>query len=142
MKHRRSARRRRWQLWAAALFGFFLGFLSPSRADDRDFSFDHELLLDAMPLRGSKRLPGLEIGPNGQIAIDLWCNRVEGQIVFAEDTITIMTGSKTERSCPPERLRGDEEMLAALAEVTHWRREGVSLILIGPKTLRYRIPTN
>ncbi len=142
MKRARPAKRRRWLLWAAAAFGFFLGFLSPSRAADQDFPFDHELLLDAQPMRGSKRLPSLEIGPTGQAAIDLWCNRVEGQIVVVEDTITIMTGQKTERSCPPERLRGDEEMLAALSEVTNWRREGETLVLIGPKTLRFHLPTN
>jgi heat shock protein HslJ len=126
----------------AAMFGFILGFLSPSRADDREFPFDHELLLDARPMRGSKRLPNLEIGPNGKTAIELWCNGVEGQVVVVEDTITIMTGQKTERSCSPEQARGDEEMLAALTEVTKWRREGVTVVLIGPKTLRFRIPTN
>jgi heat shock protein HslJ len=141
MKHRRPAKRR-WVLWAAAAFGFVLGFLSPSRAAERDFPFDQELLLDARPMRGSKHLPSLEIGPTGQTIIDLWCNRVEGQIVVVEDTITIMAGPKTDRSCSAEQARGDEEMMMALSEVTNWRREGVVLTLIGPKTLRFRVPTN
>jgi heat shock protein HslJ len=142
MRHSRLERRWRWLLWAAAAFGFCLGFLSPSRAGERDFPFDHELLLDARPMRGSKRVPNLEIGPHGQTAIELWCNRVEGQIVVVENTITVMTGQKTSRSCSPDQARADDEMLAALAEATNWRREGVSLTLIGPRTLRFRIPTN
>ena len=142
MKHRRSAKRRRWVLWAAAAFGFILGFLSPIRAADREFPFDQELQLDARPMRGSKRLPSLEIGPTGQTVIELWCNRVEGQIVVVEDTITIMAGEKSNRTCSSEQARGDADMLAVLAEITNWRRDGVSVTLIGPKTLRFRIPTN
>jgi heat shock protein HslJ len=142
MKHRHPAKRPRLILIAAAAFGFFLGFLSPARSAERAFPFDHELLLDAKPMRGSKRIPSLEIGPNGRTAIDLWCNSVEGQIVVVEDTITIMTGQKTDRACPAERAQGDEEMLAALSEVTNWRREGETLVLIGPKMLRFRPLTN
>ena len=112
------------------------------RAADHDFPFDRELLLDVLPMRGSKRLPALEIDDRGRTVIDLWCNSVEGQIVVVEDTITIMTGNRTERACPPERQQGDEELHAALRQVTHWRRDGVTVTLIGPKRLRYRIPTN
>lgn len=142
MPRHRPAGRRRWRLWAAAAFGFLLGFLSPSHAAGGDFPFDSELLLEAKPMRGSKRVPNLEIGPRGQTIIELWCNRVEGQIVVVEEMISIMTGEKTARSCTPEQVRGDQEMLAALAEATHWRREGVTVVLIGPKMLRFRIPTN
>jgi hypothetical protein len=53
-----------------------------------------------------------------------------------------MTGDKTDRACSPEQERGDDELLAALAAVTNWRREGVMVTLIGPKTLHFRIPTN
>jgi heat shock protein HslJ len=142
MTHQPPVKRQRWLLWTAAALGFLLGFISLGRAADRDFPFENELLLEAKPMRGSKRLPSLEIGPNGRTVIDLWCNRVEGQIVVVEDTITIMTGQRTDRSCPPERLRGDDEMLTALSEVTNWRRDGVTLVLIGPTTLRFRVPTN
>jgi heat shock protein HslJ len=107
-----------------------------------DFPFGHELLLDAAPLVGSKRVPSLDIAENGFADIDLWCNSIKGQMIVAGDTITILTGAKTERSCTPERMRGDDDVLAALSEVTNWRREGDILVLIGPRTLRFRLPTN
>src|SRR6476660_8285717 len=70
------------------------------------FPFDEELLLDAKPMRGSKRVPMLDIRAGGAVLIDLWCNSVQGQLVVADDTITVLTGPKTDRTCTPERLRG------------------------------------
>jgi len=131
-------------------WGIFAGFAvslaawTPDRplAASEGFPFDQELLLDAKPMRGSKRVPTLDIRPNGAVSIDLWCNSVQGQLVVASDTITVMTGPRTERSCPPERLRGDEEVLSALQQVTNWRREGDALVLIGPQSLRFYRATN
>lgn len=109
----------------------------------REFPFNQELLLDTPPMRGSKRVPMLEIAANGAVVIDLWCNSVQGQIVVVEDTITIMTGPKTDRSCPPERVRGDEEVLSSLLQVTNWRRESDAvLLLVGPRTLRFHKAMN
>ncbi len=107
-----------------------------------EFPFGHELLLDAKPMKGSKRVPSLDIAENGLAEIDLSCNSVKGQLVVAGDTITSLTGEKTDRSCAPERMQGDEDVLAALNEVTNWRREGDILVLTGPRTLRFRLPTN
>jgi heat shock protein HslJ len=106
------------------------------------FPFDSELILDAAPMRGSKRIPNMDVDPRGVIALEMWCNRVEGQFVVAADTVTVLTGQSTQRQCPPERLQGDEQLLAALAQVTNWRRRGDTLELIGPSTLRFRLPTN
>jgi hypothetical protein len=53
-----------------------------------------------------------------------------------------MIGPPTERACTPERARGDAELIEALNAVTNWRREGDFVRLIGPKTLRFRVPTN
>jgi heat shock protein HslJ len=114
----------------------------PSRAAERQFPFDQELLLDAKPLRGSKHVPSLEIAADGTVSIDLWCNSVQGQMVVVEDTITVLTGAKTDRSCAPERVRGDEQILSALNQVTTWRREGDVLVLIGPQMLRFYPPSN
>ena len=61
----------------------------------------------------------------------MWCNRIEGQFVVAADTVTVLTGQATQRQCPPERAAGDEQLLAALAQVTNWRRRGDTLELIG-----------
>src|SRR4051794_3962287 len=106
------------------------------------FPFDEELLLDAKPMRGSKRVPMLDIRAGGEVLIDLWCNSVQGQLVVADDTITVLTGPKTDRTCTPERLRGDEEVLSALEQVTTWRREGDGVVLIGPQSLRFHRATN
>ena len=101
-----------------------------------------ELLLDTKPMRGSKRIPGLEISASGQAAIDLWCNSGRGQVVIAADTITIIPGAMSERQCGPDQMRGDTDMLATLNQVTNWKREGNFVVLIGPKTLRFRPATN
>lgn len=115
---------------------------SLASAANSSFPYDRELLLDAVPMKGSKRLPSLDIGANGATEIELWCNAVRAQIVVVEDTITIMTGAKTERRCPPDRIKSDEGLLSLLLQVTNWRREGDLLILTGPRTLRFRLQTN
>jgi heat shock protein HslJ len=111
-------------------------------AADSTFPFGHELLLDARPMKGSKRVPILDIRANGAAEIDLWCNSVQGQIVVSHDTITITTGEKTERQCEPERMRRDDDMLSALSQVTGWRLQGDTLILSGSRTMRFRMETN
>jgi len=118
------------------------GTIASSLAQPNEFPFDGELILDARAMPGSKRIPNMDISGDGKIALEMWCNRVDGQVVVAGDTITVMTGSPTERSCPPERARGDAELIEALNAVTNWRREGEFVRLIGPKTLRFRAPTN
>lgn len=122
-----------------------LGFVTASTAGfagERSFPFDQELLLDTKPMKGSKRVPILDIGQQGETTIDLWCNSVQGQIVVVENTISIMTGAKTERQCDAARMRGDDDLLAALLQATGWRREGDTIVLFGSKTLRFRAATN
>ena len=111
-------------------------------AAQSEFPFDSELILDVAPMRGSKRIPNMDIAPNGAIAMEMWCNRIEGQFVVAGDTVTVLTGQPTQRQCSPERAQGDEQLLAALSQVTNWRRRGDTLELIGPQTLRFKVPTN
>jgi heat shock protein HslJ len=111
-------------------------------ADQTGFPYDSELRLDVRPMPGSKRVPNMDVSANGRIALEMWCNRVEGQVVVAADTITVVTGPATERPCPAARARGDTDLLAALNEVTSWRRQGDTVLLIGPRTLRFRLPTN
>jgi heat shock protein HslJ len=119
-----------------------IGSAATTFAAERSFPFDSELMLDAKPMKGSKRIPVLTIGPNGKAEIDLWCNSVEGQVVVVDSTITVMTGAKTERQCDAARTRGDDELLAALLQATTWSREGDILTLRGAKTLRFRQATN
>jgi heat shock protein HslJ len=128
--------------WCMAICAMTAGTTASSLAQPNEFPFDGELILDARAMPGSKRIPNMDISGDGKIALEMWCNRVDGQVVVAGDTITVMTGSPTERSCPPERARGDAELIEALNAVTNWRREGEFVRLIGPKTLRFRVPTN
>jgi heat shock protein HslJ len=125
--------------------GLVLGVMMASTAASEartDFPFGKELLLDSRPMKGSKRIPILDIQDNGTAAIDLWCNSVRAQFVVVNDTVTVMTGEPTNRTCPPERAQGDQDMMDALTQVTNWRREGDSLVLIGPRTLRFRLQSN
>jgi hypothetical protein len=84
-------RARRWRGRAtavAAIAGAIFLCLAP-RALAEPFPFGSELVLDANPMRGSKKIPVLDIGPNGAVEIDLWCNSVKAQLVVAANTITI-----------------------------------------------------
>ena len=111
-------------------------------AQQQEFPDEGILILDVDPMPGSKRIPNMEIVGDGKIALEMWCNRVEGQFVIAGDTITVMIGQPTDRPCSSERAQGDADLLAALNGVTNWRRDGDFVLLTGPKALRFRVPTN
>ena len=128
--------------WYRGLVAAVVAMQVAVAAHAQEFPFESELLLDARPLPGSKRIPNIEVAANGTIALEMWCNRVDGQVVVAGDTITVITGQPTERACSPERARGDTELLEALNGVTNWRRQGDAVVLVGPKTLRFKVPTN
>jgi heat shock protein HslJ len=113
-----------------------------SVAAERSFPFDQELMLDARPMKGSKRVPIIEVGASGEASIDMWCNTVKAQLVVAGDTITVVTGTKTDRQCTPERVRGDDDLLAVLGQVTNWRRDDELLTLRGARTVRFRLGTH
>ena len=107
-----------------------------------EFPFERELLLDVKPLPGSKRVPMLEVLANGQAVIDLWCKSGEGRAEVTDETIRFTLGQMREENCTPDRLRRDEELAAALQQVTQWRIEEDILVLIGPTELRYRHSTH
>jgi heat shock protein HslJ len=107
-----------------------------------EFPFSQELLLDARPMKGSKRIPSIEVEADGTATIDLWCNSVQGQMDVNGAAITISLGEKTDRTCAPERAQADDDLMAALQQITSWRWDGESVTLIGPKTLRFRQQTN
>jgi heat shock protein HslJ len=126
--------------WLLALM--IIAMTAPSFAAERGFPFDSELMLDAKPMKGSKRVPVIGIGPRGEATIDMWCNSVAGQFVVADNTVTILTGTKTERQCDAARMRGDDELLADLTQATSWSRNGDMITLQGGKALRFRQLTN
>ena len=126
--------------WLLALV--IIAMCGPSLAAEHSFPFDSELMLDARPMKGSKRVPVIGIGRNGEVTIDLWCSSIEGQIVVIDSTISVMTGAKTDRQCDSARMLGDADLLAALQQATSWSRAGDVVTLRGAKTLRFRQPTN
>jgi len=134
-------KRTKW-LWSVAFGVLALSGVTTGVVAESAFPFDSELFLDASPMRRSRRIPNMDIAANGAIALEMWCNRIEGQLVVAADTITVMTGQATDRRCAPEQVRGDADLLSALGEVTNWRREGDAVVLIGPRTLRFRMASH
>jgi hypothetical protein len=107
------------------------------------FPFGSELVLDAAPMHGTKRMPMLEIDDNGVTSIDLWCTSVQAQAtVGADGTITIVPGASQPAQCTPERESLDQDLVAALAGATSWRRNGDLIELSGSSTLRFRLMTN
>ena len=91
---------------------------------------------------GSKRIPSLEIGDNGEVVLELWCKGGNGQFSVAGNTIIFVPGAMESRSCPPDRAQADDELIAALSDVATWRRQGDFVTLMGSKPLRFRINTN
>ena len=110
------------------------------------FPFDQELLLEAAPMRPAKRMPILTVAPDGNATLDLWCKTVRARVEITDATIKIEPGPLPEAlpdmmsdgQCSPPRMQADEDMLAALAQVTAWRKQGAALMLVGPKTLKFR----
>jgi META domain len=119
-----------------------VGPLLPATASEQGFPFGRELMLDAAPMRGSKRVPILEIEQDGAASLDLWCGSLRGKASVSADAITIVPDTAPAAQCAPERQSNDENLLAALAQVTNWRRSGEVIELIGATTLRFRLMTN
>jgi hypothetical protein len=118
-----------------------LTVMAPAAAGD-SFPFDTTLMLDAAPMRGSKRIPMLEIAENGAASIDLWCASGSAQAVVADNSISISPGDLQSTQCEPGRQTQDAELLAALAQITNWRRHGDVVELLGVTPLRFRLMTN
>jgi heat shock protein HslJ len=114
----------------------------PVFADEQTFPFARELMLDAAPMRGSKRVPIIEIAENGAAVIQLWCASTTGQASIDQDSIAIAAGQVPPAQCEPERQTRDDRLLAALAQVTSWRRHGDVIEFIGATKLRFRLMTN
>jgi hypothetical protein len=111
-------------------------------AAEEGFPFGMEMTLDAARQPGSKRIPDLEIGDHGEAILELWCKGGKGQFSVAGDTVIFVPGQLDDRNCPSTRAQADDELVAALSEVTGWKRQGDLVSFIGPKTLRFRLNTN
>jgi heat shock protein HslJ len=130
------------------VYGFVLAFfaaaapLARAAASDTAFPFGNELVLDAAPLPDSKRMPTIEIDEDGAAAFDLWCARLSGSASVTDDAITIVPSKPLSVQCTPERLKDDAALLAALSQVTNWRRNGDVVDFLGVTPLRFRLMTN
>ena len=109
---------------------------------DSDFPFGFEMTLEAAPQPGSKRLPTLEIGDNGEATLDLWCKAGKGQFSVAGNTVIFVPGPLEARACQPGRAEADDELVGALSQATTWKRQDDLVSFIGTRSLRFRINTN
>jgi META domain len=106
------------------------------------FPFGLEMTLDAARQPGSKRLPTLEIGDNGEAVLELWCKGAKGQFSVAGNTVIFVAGLVEDRACPAARAQADDELIGALSEASSWKRQDDLVSFIGAKPLRFRINTN
>lgn len=125
------------------VFALLAGSLSPAAAaSDTAFPFGSALVLDAAPLPGSKRVPMIEIEESGAASIYLWCAGARGSANVSGDTISIVPVTALPSQCTADQISRDAGLLAQLAQVTGWRRQGDEIDLLGPATLRFRVMTN
>jgi META domain len=117
-------------------------FWSAAAGSDEGFPFGFEMTLEAAPQPGSKRIPTLEIGDNGEAKLDLWCKSGTGQFSVAGNTVIFVPGQLQNRDCPPARAQADDDLVTALSEASSWRRRGDLVSFAGTKPLRFRINTN
>ena len=125
-----------------AAISLFAALLSTAPARAQEFPFGLEMTLEAARMPGSKRVPSLEIGDNGEVVLELWCKGGKGQFSVAGNTIVFVPGPMENRSCPPDRAQADDDLIAALSDAATWQRRGDFVTLVGSKQLRFRINTN
>jgi hypothetical protein len=113
----------------------------PALADE-GFPFGFEMTLDAARQPGSKRVPTLEIGDNGEATLELWCKVGKGQFSVAGNTVIFVAGPLEDRACPPAKAQADDDLVAALSEAATWTRQGDIISFIGTRPLRFRLLTN
>ena len=106
------------------------------------FPFGMEMTLIASPQPGSKRIPDLDIGDNGEVVLELWCKGGKGQFSVAGSTVIFVSGPLQDRSCPSAKAQADDDLVAALSEATTWSRQGDYVSFVGTRTLKFRINTN
>lgn len=128
--------------FVAAISLLLAAILTTAPASAQEFPFGLEMTLDASRMPGSKRIPSLDIGDNGEVVLELWCKGGKGQFSVAGNTIVFVPGAMENRNCPPDRAQADDDLIAALGDAATWRRQGDYVTLIGARQLRFRINTN
>jgi heat shock protein HslJ len=128
--------------FVAAISLLSAAILDTAPVQAQEFPFGLEMTLDASRMPGSKRIPSLDIGDNGEVVLELWCKGGKGQFSVAGNTIIFVPGAMEDRNCPPDRVQADDDLIAALSEAATWRRQGDFVSFAGARTLRFRINTN
>src|SRR5512141_374117 len=93
----------------------------PAYAQD-EFPFGMAMTLDVARQPGSKRVPNMEIGDNGEVVLELWCKGGKGQFSVAGSTVIFVAGQSEDRACRPAKAQADDELGAALSEAGAWKR--------------------
>ena len=114
------------------------------------FPYDRPLVLDVKPMPPVKRVPILTVEPGGKATIGLWCKTVLGRAELSGDAIKIEAGPLPDEmpqymaagQCTDDRVKADEDMLAALTQVTTWRRQGGMVVLTGATAMKFRPSSN
>jgi hypothetical protein len=127
---------------AGALLLATSAFSANPACAQNEFPFGFEMTLDAARQPGSKRIPTMEIGDNGEATLELWCKGGKGQFSVAGNTVIFVAGPLEDRACPPAKAQADDDLVAALSEAATWTRQGDLISFIGTRPLRFRLLTN
>ena len=111
-------------------------------ADAQNFPYDQEMLLEVKPLPGSRRVPMIEVHPDGKASVDLWCHSAVAQFTITGGDVKIEFVSANPENCTPERIELDQAMAKAMVEITQWRRNNDIVEFVGPTTYRFRLSTH
>ncbi|MPZ40276.1 MAG: META domain-containing protein [Rhizobiales bacterium] len=111
-------------------------------ASAQSFPYDQEMLLEVRPLPGSRRVPMMEVHPDGKATVDLWCHTAAAEIAVSGSEIKFNFVSAKPENCTPERIELDQKMAKELLEVTGWRRVDDIVEFIGATTFRFRLSTH
>ena len=126
----------------SALAAVAIGMAAAVPAHAQTFPFDQEMLLETRPLPGSRRVPMMEVHPNGKASVDMWCHSAVAEIAITGNEIKFTFVSAKPENCTPERIELDQKMAKELLEITQWRRKNDIVEFVGPTTFRFRISTH
>ena len=129
----------------AVVAAMVAGFAAVAPANDGRFPYDLELLMDTRPMPPGKRMPSMTVGQDGRALLDLWCRSVRGIVDVGAGTVAIQAeplpasppDMQSRGQCTPARMQADEQVLAALTQMTSWQRHGESVVFSGATTLRF-----
>jgi len=130
----------RWSRPVLAATAIVLAAVAPASA--QSFPYDQEMLLDVKPLPGSRRVPMMEVHPDGKATVDMWCHSAVAEIAVSGEEVKFTFVSAKPENCTPERIELDQAMAKAFLEVTSWRQQKDIVEFIGPTSFRFRLSTH